>query len=73
VIFDESDFKFVAKIVLFFFKVLFYIQPFINFYTVIPFISVILWQSVLLVEEPGIPRETHRPATNILINSRQCS
>jgi len=24
--------------------------------------SVISWQSVLLVEEPGVPRENHRPA-----------
>ena len=27
-------------------------------------ISIILWQSVLLVEEPGVPRETHRPASS---------
>jgi len=27
-------------------------------------ISVILWQSVLLVEETGIPRENHRPAAS---------
>ena len=25
-------------------------------------ISVISWQSVLLVEETGVPRENHRPA-----------
>jgi hypothetical protein len=25
-------------------------------------ISVILWQSVLLVEETGVPRENHKPA-----------
>jgi hypothetical protein len=27
-------------------------------------ISVILWQSVLLVEEIGVPRENHRPAAS---------
>ena len=27
-------------------------------------ISVILWQSVLLVEEIGVTRENHQPATN---------
>jgi len=27
-------------------------------------ISVILWQSVLLVEETGVPGENHRPVTN---------
>ena len=27
-------------------------------------ISVILWQSVLLVEETGVPRESHRPAAS---------
>ena len=27
-------------------------------------ISVILWQSVLLVEETVVPRKTHRPATS---------
>ena len=27
-------------------------------------ISVISWQSVLLVEETGVPRENHRPATS---------
>ena len=27
-------------------------------------ISVILWQSVLLVEETGIPGENHRPVTS---------
>jgi hypothetical protein len=27
-------------------------------------ISVISWQSVLLVEETGVPGENHRPATN---------
>jgi hypothetical protein len=26
-------------------------------------ISVILWRSVLLVEESGVPKENHRPAT----------
>jgi hypothetical protein len=26
-------------------------------------ISVILWQSVLLVEETGVPGENHRPVT----------
>ena len=26
--------------------------------------SVILWQSVLLVEETEVPRENHRPATS---------
>ena len=28
------------------------------------YISVISWQSVLLVEETGVPGENHRPATN---------
>jgi hypothetical protein len=28
-------------------------------------ISVILWRSVLLVEETGIPGENHRPATSL--------
>jgi hypothetical protein len=27
-------------------------------------ISVILWQSVLLMEETGVPRENHRPAAS---------
>ena len=27
-------------------------------------ISVISWQSVLLVDETGVPRENHRPVTN---------
>jgi len=27
-------------------------------------ISVISWQSVLLVEETGVPGENHQPATN---------
>jgi hypothetical protein len=27
-------------------------------------ISVISWQSVLLVEETGVPEENHRPVTN---------
>jgi len=27
-------------------------------------ISIILWWSVLLVEETGVPRENHRPAAN---------
>jgi len=27
-------------------------------------ISVILWQSVLLVEETGVPGENHRPVTS---------
>jgi hypothetical protein len=27
-------------------------------------ISVILWQSVLLVEETGVPRENHRPVVS---------
>ena len=27
-------------------------------------ISVILWQSVLLVEESGVPGENHRPVTS---------
>jgi hypothetical protein len=27
-------------------------------------ISVILWQSVLLVEETGVPGENHRPAVS---------
>ena len=27
-------------------------------------ISVISWQSVLLVEETGVPAENHRPATS---------
>ena len=27
-------------------------------------ISVISWQSVLLVEETGVPRENHRPVTS---------
>jgi hypothetical protein len=27
-------------------------------------ISVILWQSVLLVEETGVPRENHRPVAS---------
>jgi hypothetical protein len=27
-------------------------------------ISVILWQSVLLVEETGVPGESHQPATS---------
>jgi hypothetical protein len=27
-------------------------------------ISAILWQSVLLVEETGVPRENHRPAAS---------
>jgi hypothetical protein len=27
-------------------------------------ISVISWQSVLLVEETGVPRENHRPAAS---------
>jgi hypothetical protein len=27
-------------------------------------ISVILWQSVLLVEETGVPKENHRPAAS---------
>jgi len=27
-------------------------------------ISVISWRSVLLVEEPGVPGENNRPATN---------
>jgi len=27
-------------------------------------ISVISWQSVLLVKETGVPRENHRPAAN---------
>jgi hypothetical protein len=27
-------------------------------------ISVISWQSVLLLEETGVPREIHRPATS---------
>jgi hypothetical protein len=29
-------------------------------------ISLILWKSVLLVEEAGVPGETHRPATNYI-------
>ena len=28
------------------------------------YISVISWQSVLLVEETGVPGENHRPAAN---------
>ena len=27
-------------------------------------ISAILWQSVLLMEETGVPRENHRPVTS---------
>ena len=27
-------------------------------------ISIILWQSVLLVEETGVPRENHRPVVS---------
>ena len=27
-------------------------------------ISVILWRSILLVEETGVPRENHRPAAS---------
>jgi hypothetical protein len=27
-------------------------------------ISVILWQSILLVEETGVPRENHQPVTS---------
>jgi hypothetical protein len=30
-------------------------------------ISVILWRSVLLVEETGVPGETHRPATSHIL------
>jgi len=29
-------------------------------------ISVITWQSVLLVEETGVPRENHRPVANFI-------
>jgi hypothetical protein len=29
-------------------------------------ISVILWQSVLLVEETEVPRENHRPAARMM-------
>jgi hypothetical protein len=28
------------------------------------YISVILWWSILLVEETGVPRENHRPVTS---------
>jgi len=31
------------------------------FYTTFKNISAILWQSVLLVEETGVPGENHRP------------
>ena len=31
-------------------------------------ISVLLWQSVLLVEETQVPGENHRPATSHLTN-----
>jgi len=27
-------------------------------------ISIILWRSILFVEETGVPRENHRPATS---------
>jgi hypothetical protein len=32
-------------------------------------ISVILWQSVLLVEETGVPGESHQPATSYFVIS----
>jgi len=32
-------------------------------------ISAILWRSVLLVKETGVPGENHRPAINWTINS----
>ena len=31
-------------------------------------ISATLWQSVLLVEETGVPGENHRPVANLLTN-----
>ena len=34
------------------------------FNTTFNHISVILWQSVLLVEETGVPGENHRPAAS---------
>ena len=34
------------------------------FYTIFINISVISWQSVLLVEETGVPGENHWPATS---------
>jgi len=34
-------------------------------------ISVTSWQSVLLVEETGVPRENHRPAWNIFFKCYQ--
>ena len=34
------------------------------FYATFNNISVIAWQSVLLVEETGVPRENHRPVTS---------
>ena len=51
---------------------------FMVFYATSNNISVILWQSVLLVEETGVPRENHWPASshwqtlshNIVIDQR---
>jgi hypothetical protein len=34
------------------------------FYATFNNISAIAWQSVLLVEETGVPRENHRPVTS---------
>jgi hypothetical protein len=37
---------------------------FIAFNAILNNISVILWRSVLLVEETGVPGENHRPTTS---------
>jgi len=37
---------------------------FMVFYATFNNISVISWQSVLLVEETGVPRENHRPVAS---------
>ena len=39
------------------------------FYATFSKISVILWQSVLLVEETGLPGENHRPAASLWQNT----
>ena len=35
-------------------------------------ISVISWQSVLLVEEIGVPRENHQPAKTLVVIGTDC-